>query len=130
MKQFWQDYDPQGYSLWHLHYEKYEGEGVKLSHTNNLCNGFLQRLDNFRKPVFARHGVLGEEPELEIMGVWMFRGLEIPQGMKENPQFEYHQVRKLDHTNEADKKLVEEYWTSQEGDKVEGKTLHTAKYHK
>ena len=48
-------------------------------------NGFLQRVDNFRKPVFAMHTVLGDEPSLEIMGVWLFRGTTIPQEMIDNP---------------------------------------------
>jgi elongation factor 1-gamma len=41
IKTFWKDFDAEGYSIYHLHYEMYEGEGVKMTLTNNLCNGFL-----------------------------------------------------------------------------------------
>jgi elongation factor 1-gamma len=39
------------------------------------------------------HAVLGEEPKLEIKGVWIFRGKEIPAEMKDHPQFEYYKLR-------------------------------------
>lgn len=60
----------------------------------------------------------------------MFRGAEVPQQMIDHPSFEYHKCRKLDTTKDEDRKLIDEYWTSKEGDKVEGLTLHMAKYHK
>jgi len=41
------------------------------------------------------HGILGEEPNLEIMGVWLFRGKGIPQEMIDNPQWEYYKIREL-----------------------------------
>ena len=130
MTKFWQDYDAEGYSIWYLQYEKYEGEGEKLYMTNNLCNGFLQRIDHFRKHVFARHAVIGDEPSLEIEGVWMFRGLEVPFEMKDHPQFEYYKSRKLDITNEEDRKLISEFWTVKADGKVRGLTYQEGKYHK
>lgn len=36
--------------------------------TNNLANGFLQRLEHFRKYMFGAWGVYGQEPSLEIRG--------------------------------------------------------------
>lgn len=36
--------------------------------TNNLANGFLQRLEHFRKYCFGAWGVYGQEPSLEIRG--------------------------------------------------------------
>lgn len=36
--------------------------------TNNLANGFLQRLEHFRKYTFGVWGVYGDEPNLEIGG--------------------------------------------------------------
>jgi hypothetical protein len=42
-------FDPAGYSIWFLHYDKYKGEGEFLYKTKNLCKRFLQRFDNFRK---------------------------------------------------------------------------------
>lgn len=44
-----------------------------------MKRGFLQRMDpHFRKWAFGVHGVYGEEPDLQIRGAWLWRGLEIP----------------------------------------------------
>ena len=94
MKHFFENYDPEGYSLWFTHYDKYEGEGVLLYQTSNLMNGFLQRMDDkFRNYSFSMMAILGEEPTLDIEGVWLFRGKVIPQEMLDHPQFEYYQKR-------------------------------------
>lgn len=85
MKFFFENYDRAGYSIYFLHYEKYEGEGQVQYQFSNLLNGFLQRIDHFRKHCFAAHLMLGDEPNLEIQGVWLFRGKGIPQEMKDHP---------------------------------------------
>eukprot|EP00828_Plagiopyla_frontata_P014490 TRINITY_DN18_c0_g1_i2.p1 TRINITY_DN18_c0_g1~~TRINITY_DN18_c0_g1_i2.p1 ORF type:complete len:355 (-),score=72.93 TRINITY_DN18_c0_g1_i2:75-1139(-) len=132
--QFLEKFDEQGYSLWHLAYQKYKGEGEVLFHTNNLMNGFLQRLESFRKYAFAVHGVYGNEPDLEIRGVWLWRGTDIPQEMKEAPSFEFHTVKKLDIKKNPDHlKLLEQYWLNLDAEKepqVEGLTARTVKYFK
>lgn len=74
----WKNLDINGFSLWKLKYDKAEGEGTVTFMTCNLMNGFLQRLDTFRKYAFGVHGVYGEEPSLEIKGCWLWRGLEHP----------------------------------------------------
>lgn len=111
MKHFFENYDAEGYSLWFTHYDKYDGEGVLLYQTSNLMNGFLQRMDDkFRNYCFSMLAILGEEPSLEIEGVWLFRGKEIPQEMLDHPQFEYYQKRRLDVNNEADRKTISEFF--------------------
>jgi len=85
MKFFFENYDREGYSIFFVHYEMYEGEGVTLPHTQNMLNGFLQRIDHFRKHVLATHLILGDEPKLQIEGVWLFRGKGIPQEMIDHP---------------------------------------------
>lgn len=69
-------------------------------------NGFLQRLESFRKYAFGVHGVYGNEPNFEIRGCWLWRGTEIPEEMKEHPSFEYHTVERLDINNEEHKKIL------------------------
>jgi elongation factor 1-gamma len=60
-------------------YEKAEGEGKMLLKTTNTMKGFVQRIDpHFRKHSFALWGVYGDEGNLEIQGVWLWRGTEIP----------------------------------------------------
>ena len=123
-------FDPNGFSLWFLHYDKYKGEGEKLYITNNLCNGFLQRFDDFRKYCLARHLVLGDEPNLEIEGVWLWRGTGIPQEAIDHPQFEYYKTRKLDLNNKEDEDLIRAFWGAEYTDKINGQTIQTINWHK
>jgi elongation factor 1-gamma len=85
MKAFFEQYVKEDFCIYFVHYEKYEGEGTVLYQTSNLLNGFLQRIDHFRKHTLAMHAILGEEPNLEIQGVWLFRGKGIPPEMKDHP---------------------------------------------
>jgi elongation factor 1-gamma len=80
------------------------------------------------KFAFGVHGVFGEEPKLEIQGVYLWRGTGVPQEMRDNPQFEYYNTRKLDHTKEEDKNLVAEFWGSNVGDVVNGLKCQERKY--
>ena len=132
IKMLYNEFRPEDYSVWFFHYEKYTGEGEKLSHTSNLMNGFLQRCDPFRKYTLSCHCVLGEEPNLEIMGVWLFRGPEMLDMMKENPQFEYHKVRKMDIINNSeDKDLFEQFVFGEEDkDKANGHIIQVKKFFK
>ena len=81
-QKFWATYDPEGWSLWKLHYELYTGEGKVGFQTSNLKNGFIRNLDHFRKYSFGVIGVYGEEGDLVIEGCMMWRGTEIPMEWK------------------------------------------------
>eukprot|EP00352_Strombidinopsis_acuminata_P005918 CAMPEP_0176376074 /NCGR_PEP_ID=MMETSP0126-20121128/27931_1 /TAXON_ID=141414 ORGANISM="Strombidinopsis acuminatum, Strain SPMC142" /NCGR_SAMPLE_ID=MMETSP0126 /ASSEMBLY_ACC=CAM_ASM_000229 /LENGTH=378 /DNA_ID=CAMNT_0017737361 /DNA_START=38 /DNA_END=1174 /DNA_ORIENTATION=+ len=93
--------DFEGFAFWFIHYDKYGSEGQVLYKTDNLLNGFMQRIDHFKKHAFARHAVTGEEGNYDIEGVWLFRGTTIPQEMIDHPQFEYCTHRKMDCVNNA-----------------------------
>lgn len=121
MDYFFKNYDPEGYSLYFVHYDKAEGEGVLLYQTSNLMNGFIQRCDDkFRNYSFSLIAILGEEPTLEIQGVWMFRGKGVPQEMLDHPQFEYYRRRELSVDNEEDRKLISEFWCAKVDATVNG----------
>ena len=124
--------DWEGWSFWHFHYEKYGDEGKLLHVTNNLLTGFMSRAEHTGKYTFARMGVFGEEPNLEIMGVWLVRGLEIPDGLaKEHAQFEYYKTRKLDpRNNKDDDTLVREYFGGVEEETIHGLKAQTLRWHK
>ena len=129
MNKFWELYDPEGYSLWHLEYQNLPTECKVLFRTSNSKSMFLQKCDALRRYAFAAHGVYGVEDDYKIKGVWLFRGLEIPQEMKDNDLYEYITFTKLDHTKEADKKLVHDYWTKlNENDEVEGRKCADVDY--
>jgi elongation factor 1-gamma len=128
---FFKQFDPKGYSAYYVEYIKAEGEGKVLYMTNNLMGGLLQKLEHFRKYAFAVHGTYGEEPNLEIRGVWVWRGDGIPFEIKDLDSFEYYKWNRLDLSKEADKKKLEAYWTNlKEGDVVEGLKVQEAKYFK
>mmetsp|Transcript_805 Transcript_805/g.1721 ORF Transcript_805/g.1721 Transcript_805/m.1721 type:complete len:407 (-) Transcript_805:4921-6141(-) len=128
---FWERYDPEGFSIWVFKYNKLEGECQVLYRTNNLLNGFLQRMEEFRKYSFGYLGIYGVEPELDIAGCFMWRGTEIAEEMKEHPQIESFTILKIDTSNEAHRALVNDYWgKTEEEDIVEGKPVLDGKYWK
>jgi len=78
--------------------------------TSNLANGFLQRLEHFRKYCIGVWGVYGEEPNLEIRGLFLWRGTEKPAEILEHASYDYHKFTKLDISDPKTKELVSEYW--------------------
>ena len=121
MEKFWKDFDPKGYSLWLIEYQNLESEGKKLFRMKNSKNFFLERFDDdFKKYSFGVHGIYGNNNEFKVKGLWMWRGEDIPEEIKENEYFNYLSIKKLDCKNDKDRKLVEEYWTKcNKGDKVD-----------
>jgi len=112
MPWFWQQIDAQNegdYCLYFSHY-KFNDENTKLFMTNNLVGGFVQRLDKLRKYGFGNVLIFGEEPRLEISGVWLFRGNEIPAEMKESDDFPSYDWVRVDLKDTAQRKLIEDYW--------------------
>jgi len=124
LDRFWASYDSNGYSLWHLHYQKLASEGKILFKTCNYYSMFLQKIDNFRKYAFSVHGVYGDEGNYEIRGLWMWRGTDVAPQLKEHDSYEYHTFKKLDSNNENDRKLVEDYWLHvNQGEVCDGLTV-------
>lgn len=120
----WANWDANAFSFWRVRYDKLENECKKLFLTKNLMTGFISRAEPCRKHCLGVHGVYGEELDFEIRGVWLWRGTDILEPMKEHEQFEVYQFKKLDPLVPQDKALIEEYWTKiEEGDIVEGKKL-------
>ena len=129
MKKFWEIYDPEGYSLWWVEYQNLPSECKILYRTSNSKGMFLQKCDAVRRYAFAVHGVYGVENDYKVRGMWMFRGKEIPQEMKDNDLYEYLTFRKLDINKPEDKQLVHDYWTKlNETDEVEGRKCADVEY--
>lgn len=106
---FWNNLDKAGYSLWLSDY-KYNNECEKEFMTCNLIGGWFQRLDKVRKYAFGSVVIFGKEPKLEVSGVWLFRGLDIPQEMREVDDFEHYNWRKINPEDAAERELVNDYW--------------------
>ena len=129
MNKFWEIYDPEGYSLWWVEYQNLPTECKILFRTSNSKGMFLQKCDAVRRYAFAVHGVYGVEDDYKIRGVWMFRGLDVPQEMKDNDLYEYITFRKLDTNKEEDRQLIHDYWTKlNEEDVVEGRKCADVEY--
>jgi len=112
-------------------YQKLPSEGKELFKTNNSSSFFLQKLDPFRKYTFAVHGVYGVEGEYDVRGVWMWRGTEIAEEIKEHDNYEYMTIKKLDPTNEAERALITSYWLNlTPGTVVDGKKVAEVVYFK
>jgi len=104
-KLFATDYDRNAFSIYYIRYQKLESEGKELWLTENSRDSFIQRVEQGRKHAFGSLGIYGVAGDYEIKGVWMWRGLEVPAFMDENPQFEFYDKRPLNPDSEADKKL-------------------------
>ena len=130
MESFWNDFKEGEWSLWHLKYIKYPGECEVVYRTNNLLRTFMSRLDDVRKYIFGTHMILGDEPNLEIEGVWLIRGPTMLEGITEIDVYDTYKWDKLDSTNAEHKALVKTFWTNRKEDEeqVHGKTIRTFKW--
>jgi len=111
-KEFWPQFDAQGYSIYFSDYN-YNHENRVYFMTCNLIGGFLQRCDELRRyglGVMILAGNDEENPPFEVSGIWIFRGLEIPREMKENPDSEYYTFHRLDNNNADDRAKVETFF--------------------
>ena len=96
-------------------------------------NGFLTRADFTTKFAFGRHGVFGQEPNLEIWGVWLIKGKEIPEDLTKNhPQFEHYRTRKMDPRKQGnnDDKLIREMFSGKEDEVIGGMKAQALTWHK
>jgi len=107
--------DLEGYAFWFLHYEKVGNEGQIEYQFENLLEGFLQRLDGFRKHAFGKMCMLNAEPNLEMAGCLLIRGQVIPQECIDHPQFEYFRPRKMDMKDAADNDLARRFFSAKSG---------------
>jgi len=112
-KDFWPQFDPQGYSIYFSDYN-YNEENKVYFKTCNLIGGFLQRCDDIRRYALGVMVLAGhndeDSPPLEVSGVWIFRGQEVPQGMHDNPDSEYYTFTKLDSKRPEDRQKVETWF--------------------
>ncbi|KAF3388103.1 Elongation factor 1-gamma 2 [Talaromyces pinophilus] len=109
MPWFWQNYKPEEYSLWLVDY-KYNDELKLTFMANNLIGGFFARLEGSRKYLFGAASVYGENYNCLIRGAFLVRGQEHIPAFDVAPDWESYEFKKLDHTNEEDRKLVEDLW--------------------
>ncbi|CAN0581063.1 unnamed protein product, partial [Ectocarpus sp. 12 AP-2014] len=129
MKQFWEIFDPEGWSLWICRY-KYNAENTRLFMTSNLVGGFIQRSGEIRKWAFGCMQITGEEgKELIVSGAWLIRGQSIQPMVDANDDANWYDWEKVaTPVSDADKALVTEMWCSETT--VEGRPVLDGKVFK
>jgi len=115
IKFFWENIDLEGFSLWYCSYKEKELK-QKIFMTCNLVGGFFQRLEEVRKYAFGSFCVFGEDGSNELHGVWVFRGQEIPNEVKECPDFESYDFSKITEVNDETKLNINAFLAWQEID--------------
>jgi hypothetical protein len=90
-----------------------------FSQISNKIGAFLYRLEYLRNNSFGTIGVYGNEPNLQVFGLFVWRGNGIPGEMFNNEAFNCFQKTRV-YPDQA-KKLVSEYWGQISGEhRVEG----------
>ena len=117
-------YDKDSFSFWHARYDMHPAEGKELIATSNLLTNFVSRIHDLglSKNIVAIHGIYGDEPKLEIRGLWFWRSSGFYEELKQHPSCEFIQWTRLDPQVPEDRTKIIEYWShikSNEGS-VEG----------
>ena len=129
MKNFWKNYDPEGYSLWYIEYNNDPNECVTLMRACIIKGDILEQLKYFKKYCFGVLGVYGSDADYKIKGCLLWRGNEIPEEIKAINCFDKITLRKLDYNQKKDQQLVHDFWTKTgEKDKVFKKQAIDARY--
>ncbi|KAL3232364.1 Elongation factor 1-gamma 2 [Nakaseomyces bracarensis] len=106
---FWENYNPEEYSLWKVEY-KYNDELTMTFMSNNLVGGFFNRLSASTKYMFGSLVVYGENNNNGIIGAVMLRGQDHVPAFDVAPDWESYSYSKLDPTKEEDKEFVNNMW--------------------
>ncbi|ODQ71688.1 hypothetical protein LIPSTDRAFT_73416 [Lipomyces starkeyi NRRL Y-11557] len=116
---FWENYDPQEYSLWKVKY-KYDDELTLTFMSANLIGGFFNRLSASTKYLFGCLVVYGENNSNGIIGAFVVRGQEYAPAFEVAPDWESYEFSKLDASKPEDKEFVEDMWAWDKPVVVEG----------
>lgn len=109
---FWQNFDPEGWSLWYYTYN-YPDECTLDFKTTNLFGGFLQRAEavkNLAKFSMTSMVILKKDDRFHINGIWLFRGTELPPPFTKVDDVNYYTWNKVDINNPEQKTLAEDIW--------------------
>jgi len=119
------------YSLWVGTY-KYADELTQPFMAANLIGGMFQRIEKLRKHAFANCVVGGKPNDLNITGLWFWRGqtLAFPRSPDWQIDYEVYDWQKLDWDAPNAKEMVAKYWMWDEKAEFGGKPFNQAKTYK
>ncbi|KAL9095550.1 MAG: hypothetical protein Q9163_006500, partial [Psora crenata] len=125
LKWFWENYNPEEYSLWKLDY-KYNNELTMTFMTSNLIGGFFTRLEASRKYIFGCASVYGVSNDSIVQGAFVIRGQDAEPAFDVAPDHESYTFTKLDANKPEDKEVVESMWSWDRPIEVDGKKYEWA----
>ncbi|EAS37345.3 elongation factor 1 gamma domain-containing protein [Coccidioides immitis RS] len=125
MPWFWENYNPEDYSLWKVDY-KYNDELTLTFMSNNLIGGFFARLEASRKFIFGACSVYGESNNSIIQGAFLIRGQDAVPAFDVAPDWESYSFTKLDASKPEDRQFVEDQWAQDKPIVVDGKSYECA----
>lgn len=109
--------DTERFSVWHVKYDKLPTELKDETRSANMLTFFFRGFEGFNKDACAVHGLYGTEPELNLKGVWLIRGKEIPDKITLQSNFEYYFWTRMDVVSNLDDQCrLKHYWTNTEED--------------
>merc|ERR1712227_935082 len=119
------------YSLWKCNY-KYNDELNMDFMASNLVGGMYQRIEKLRKHCFSSMCVAGVTRDLNITGLWFWRGNTLAFERSPDWQIDYevYDWVKVDRDSAEAKELVTLYWKAEDGMKYDGKVLSECKIYK
>lgn len=119
------------YSLWMADYQ-YADELTMDFMAANLVGGMFQRIEKLRKHAFASVIVGGTTRDLNITGLWFWRGNTLAFERSPDWQIDYevYTWKKLDWDAPETKELVYKYWKWDEAAKFGGKAFNEGKIYK
>ncbi|KAL9042581.1 MAG: hypothetical protein Q9180_000516 [Flavoplaca navasiana] len=120
---FWENFNPEEYSLWKLDY-KYNEELTQVFMSSNLITGFFTRLDASRKYLFGCASVYGVSNDSVIKGAFMVRGQDAHPAFDVAPDIDSYDFTKLDPSK--DKGFIEDMWSWDRPVDVNGKSYEWA----
>merc|ERR1711893_43097 len=131
---FWTLITPEvkaNYSLWKGTYQ-YSHELTMPFMAANLIGGMFQRIEKLRKHAFSSVVVGGKTNDMNITGLWFWRGNSLAFERSPDWQIDYevYNWEKLDWDAPETKAMVAKYWMWDEKAEFDGKAFNQAKIYK
>lgn len=100
------------FSVWSCHYDKLDVECKEEIKTNNMMSFFFRGMDGTNKDMLAVHGMYGPSTDHDIKGIWMWRGVEYNDKMKDHNSAEYYNFTRMDMSKQESRDKLRAYWTN------------------
>jgi hypothetical protein len=100
---FWKHFDGDRFSLWFVEYICPFEQKIKTNMSFQELHGFLDALESNRDEVFGNFGLFGEGQDLEIKGIWLWKGDGVPTEVMKIKNYQCFEFTKLDDEDEKDR---------------------------